>query len=597
MNSSDLVMVGSYNYGLVALSILIAMLGSYATIDLAGRVRASHGGARLSWRIGGAIAMSIGTWAMHYTGMLAFRLPVPIHYDWRTSVLSFLPSLLASAVALVVVIRPKMESPAFVASIFVGGGIAGLHYVAMASMRLQGMHHYSPALVTLSVLLAMFFALLSLWLTFLFRDEPRGWKLRKVGSVVLMGAAIWVMHYTGMASASFTASAAAPDLTHALRISSLSAAGIGAVALTVLAVALVSTTVDRIQEQRALLDSLFEQAPQAVVLMDKDHQIVRVNREFTRLFGYSQQEAGGRRLFDLIVPDESHDEVRQYSELVEQGRRVEAEGVRHRKDGSPVVVDIVHVPVSLPSGERAIYAIYRDITQRKLGEEKLRATTAQLRALSASLQSAREEEGTRIARELHDELGSALTVLKWGLEEIDGILSTAAITSDPTTLRSKIATMTALVESTVHTVRRISSELRPSILDDAGLVATIEWEAKKFEARAGITCHLDSLVNDVHLTREQSTAVFRIFQEALTNILRHAEATQVEISIREEGDEFVLTISDNGRGITRGETSGTATLGLLGMRERAHLVGGVVSITSAEGRGTVVTVHVPIAGR
>src|SRR6185295_7369740 len=173
------VMVGSYDYRLVALSILIAMLGSYATIELAGRVRASHGVARLSWRTGGATAMAIGTWSMHYTGMLAFRLPVPISYDWPTSVLSFLPSLLASAVALVVVIRPKMESPrAFVASIFVGGGIAGLHYTAMSSMRFQGMDHFSPALVTLSVLLAMLFALLSLWLTFLFRDEPRGSKLR-----------------------------------------------------------------------------------------------------------------------------------------------------------------------------------------------------------------------------------------------------------------------------------------------------------------------------------------------------------------------------------------------------------------------------------
>src|SRR4029079_18117601 len=134
--TSDLVMTGSYNYGLVALSILIAMLGSYATIDLAARVRASHRGARLSWRIGGAIAMAIGTWAMHYTGMLAFRLPVPIQYDWHTSLLSFLLSLFASAVALIVVIRPKMESPrAFVASIFIGAGIAALHYTAMASMR------------------------------------------------------------------------------------------------------------------------------------------------------------------------------------------------------------------------------------------------------------------------------------------------------------------------------------------------------------------------------------------------------------------------------------------------------------------------------
>jgi signal transduction histidine kinase len=227
----------------------------------------------------------------------------------------------------------------------------------------------------------------------------------------------------------------------------------------------------------------------------------------------------------------------------------------------------------------------------------LSATGDQLRALSASLQSAREEEGTRIARELHDELGSALTSLRWGLDEIDDILSKTTTGSDPNALRRKIAALTTLVEATVHTVRRISSQLRPSIPDDMGLVATIEWEAQKFEARTGIACHFHSSVKDVHLTREQSTAALRIFQEALTNILRHAEATKVEIAIKEEGGEFVLSISDNGRGITLGQTSGTETLGLLGMRERAHLIGGEVSITSAEGRGTVVAVRVPIAGR
>jgi PAS domain S-box-containing protein len=598
MNSSDLIMAGSYNYGLVALSILIAMLGAYATIDLAGRVRATHGGTRLFWRIGGAIAMAIGTWAMHYTGMLAFRLPVPTSYDWPTSVLSFLPSLLASAVALVVVIRPKMESPrAFVASIFVGGGIAGLHYTAMSSMRFQGMDHFSPALVTLSVLLAIVCALLSLWLMFLFRHEPRGWKLRKVGSVALMGTAIWLMHYTGMASATYTESAIPPDLSHAVRISSLSATGIGAVALMVLAVALVGSAVDRIQKGKVLLDELFEQAPQAVILADADCRIVRVNAEFTRLFGYSPEEAVGRIYRELIVPDELQDEAQRFIDMLERGQRVETETIRRHKDGGRLYVSILHVPVSLPGGQIARYGIYRDITARKQAEEELKATTEQLRKLSASLQSALEEERTRIARELHDELGSALTVLKWGLEDISGTLSETMPSAEIENVRKKLATLTTLIDTTFETVRRISSELRPGILDEAGLVAAIDWAMRQFEARTGIVCRFYSAVEDVNLSREQSTAVFRIFQEALTNILRHAEATKVEIVIREEGDEFVLTISDNGKGITAQQQSGTETLGLLGMHERAHLIKGEVSIKSGEGGGTVVTVRVPIAGR
>ena len=477
--TSDLVMPGSYNYGLVALSILIAMLGSYATIDLAGRVRATHGGSRLSWRIGGATAMAIGTWAMHYTGMLAFRLPVPIRYDWPTSLLSFLPSLLASVIALVVVIRPKMESPrAFVASIFIGGGIGGLHYTGMASMRFQGMDHYSPALVTLSVVLAMLFALLSIWLTFLFRDGPRGWKLRKLGSVALMGAAIWVMHYTGMASCSYMESARPPDLSHTVRISSLSAAGIGAVALTVLTVALLTSTWDRLQKQSALL----------------------------------------------------------------------------------------------------------------------RATSEKLRALSARLQTAREEEATRIAREIHDELGAVLSSLRWDLEAVDEALAVSGHHSQFPELRKKIEAMISLTDTTINAVRRIASELRPIALDILGLTAAIEWQARQFQDRTEITVECDCTLENVHLSGEQSTAVFRIFQETLTNILRHAQATRVNVQMKEQDGEFILTISDNGRGITDDEKSGQRTLGLLGMRERAHLVGGEIGITGLAGKGTVATVRIPISG-
>jgi PAS domain S-box-containing protein len=714
----DLAMAGSYNYGLVALSILIAMLGSYATIDLAGRVKASHGGSRLSWRIGGATAMAIGTWAMHYTGMLAFSLPVPIRYDWPTALLSFLPSLLASAVALVVVIRPKMESRrAFVASFFIGGGIAALHYTAMASMRFQGMHRYSPALVTLSVLLAMLFALLSVWLMFLFRDEPRGWKLRKLASVALMGTAIWAMHYTGMASAIFVESATAPDLSHAGMISSLGAAGIGAVALTVLAVALVTSTVDRLQKGKVLLDELFEQAPQAVALMSADYRVVRVNREFTQLFGYGPKEAIGRFLHEMIVPDELQDEVQKFNDLLASGQRVETEAVRRRKDGSRLYVSIVHVPVSLPGGEVARYAIYRDITERKraeddlrkqkellqtiidnipvmirflgldgrvqlvnrtwestlgwsleevqqgnfglfdelypdpqerqraldfvaaatgewadfrihardgrvidasfanirlsdgtnisigqditerkLAEEKLNATTEQLRALSARLQSAREEEGTRIAREIHDELGAALSSLRWDLEDVDEAISRSGERSQVEELRKKIAAMMRLTDTTVNTVRRIASELRPIALDALGLSETIEMQARQFQERTGIGVQCDCTLENVDLSQEQSTAAFRILQEALTNILRHAQATTVNIQMKQEDGEFILTIRDNGRGITDDEKSGQRTLGLLGMRERAHLIGGKIEITGSDGKGTVVIVRIPISG-
>jgi signal transduction histidine kinase len=236
----------------------------------------------------------------------------------------------------------------------------------------------------------------------------------------------------------------------------------------------------------------------------------------------------------------------------------------------------------------------REITERNRAEERLRATSEQLRKLSASLQSAIEEERTHIARELHDELGSALTSLRWGLDEIGGMLSSTRSSAEIAKVPPKIATLTTLIDATFETVRRISSELRPGILDEAGLVAAIEWAAKQFESRTGIICRFESSVENVHLSREQSTAIFRIFQEALTNILRHAQATRVETTIKEAAGKFVLTIIDNGRGLTASELSGSESLGLLGMRERAHLIGGEITIKGTEGLGTVITVRVPL---
>jgi len=239
-------------------------------------------------------------------------------------------------------------------------------------------------------------------------------------------------------------------------------------------------------------------------------------------------------------------------------------------------------------------ALRRENAERRRAEEELKATSEQLRKLSASLQSAIEEERIRIARELHDELGSALAVLKWGLEEISG-LSLAMSTEEIENVREKLATLTTLIDTTFAAVRRISSDLRPGVLDEAGLVPAIEWAAKQFEARTEIICQFESSVENFNLSREQSTAVFRIFQEALTNILRHAEATRVGINMKDEDGEFVLTISDNGKGITAEQQSGAETLGIIGMRERAHLMRGEVSVTRADGGGTVVTVRVPIA--
>lgn len=226
--------------------------------------------------------------------------------------------------------------------------------------------------------------------------------------------------------------------------------------------------------------------------------------------------------------------------------------------------------------------------------EELEGEQGRLRALSARLQSAREEEGMRIAREIHDELGGALTGLKWDLEGIDKILSGAENGGKIDSVQQKIPTMTGLIESTITTVRRISSELRPGILDDLGLIAAIEWQAQQFQSRTGIKCHSDTTLETVELDRESATAVFRIFQEILTNVLRHAQATKFHVKLREQDGYLELEVSDDGRGITESEKGGAGSLGILGMKERALLVGGEVNIVGRDGSGTTVIVRVPL---
>jgi len=430
--------------------------------------------------------------------------------------------------------------------------------------------------------------LVSLRLAFLFRDEQTGRGLRKVASAVLMGAAISAMHYTAMAAASFTRSAAAPDLSHAVSISFLGTVGIGIVTLMVLGITMLTCLVDRLQEQRALLDELFEQSPQAVALLNADNRVVRVNREFTRIFGYTPPETVGRRLSDLIVPPELLDEFERQEGWVAHGQRVDGEGVRQRKDGKRLYVALVRVPVAMPSGQIAVYAIYRDITGRKRAEEELQKSRDQLRALAARLQNAREEERTRVAREIHDELGQALTAIKI---DLTALVRELPMDNGPAVQRSQ--SILKLVDETIQSVQRIATELRPGILDDLGLAAAVEWAAEEFESRTGTKCRVSLPDADIAMDPERATALFRILQETLTNVARHANATEVKVKLARDNGDLSLEIQDNGQGIGEQQLLASASLGILGMRERSLLLGGNLTIRGTPGKGTTVRVRIP----
>jgi signal transduction histidine kinase len=219
---------------------------------------------------------------------------------------------------------------------------------------------------------------------------------------------------------------------------------------------------------------------------------------------------------------------------------------------------------------------------------RLRNEREHLRALASHLQSIREEERSIIAREIHDELGQALTGLK-----IDVLRLSKKLTKEQEGLIEEIHSMGKLIDDVIQTIRKISTELRPGILDDLGLVSAIEWQVEDFKNRAQIQAEFSSTLEDRNLERDLSTALFRILQETLTNIIRHAQATHVKVNIRKDADVVILTVEDNGRGITERETFDAKSLGLLGIRERVLIYGGEVQINGHKGKGTKVVVKIP----
>ncbi len=242
-----------------------------------------------------------------------------------------------------------------------------------------------------------------------------------------------------------------------------------------------------------------------------------------------------------------------------------------------------------------LQGIMFDITERKRVEEELKNSHEQLRGFAEHIEVVREEERTWIAREIHDELGQILTGLKMDIFWLDKKIAAVSAGDSKALLAERTQSMKDLIDTTIQTVRKISTKLRPGVLNDLGLLAAVEWQATEFQNRMSVKCELSSNIDGIEIDERRSSAIFRIFQELLTNVTRHANATTVSISLKERNGHLTLRVKDNGRGITDKESANAKSLGILGMRERALLLGGKFSIKGSPGKGTTATVKIPLS--
>jgi len=341
-------------------------------------------------------------------------------------------------------------------------------------------------------------------------------------------------------------------------------------------------------QKKAILDASIDR----IRLTDIDGRIIWANQTHTRDLNVAPEELVGKVCYEVFIGRDSPCSECPAQKALTTGKIEHSVLVRPQADieGGKKYLDSYAVPIKNKSGEIVnIMRITRDISERKQAEEELKRSQKELRNLADHLQSVREQERTTIAREIHDELAQALTALKMDIAWLDKKLP-----KDQETLREKTRAMTELTDITIKTVKKISTELRPGLLDDLGLVAAIEWQAEEFQNRTGITCRLDVDPEDIMVEEKRSTTLFRIFQETLTNIARHAHATAVTVSLKEKDSSFELRVRDNGKGITKEQISDPKSFGLIGMRERVHPWKGEVKISGRSGKGTTVVVRIPV---
>jgi PAS domain S-box-containing protein len=338
------------------------------------------------------------------------------------------------------------------------------------------------------------------------------------------------------------------------------------------------------------LIQIFDTAADGMRVIDKDFNTLRANTTFLQLARVSRQGIEGLKCYEVFKGPSCNTELCPMLRIQYGEERIEYDATKVGQDGQAVPCIVTATPFRDSSGKFiGIVENFKDISDRKKTEEELHRSHEQLRKVTSHLEMAREQERRAMAREIHDELGQSLTGLKMDIHWLGRQLSR----QEPG-IYKKIRDMDKQLDDTVHTVQRLSSELRPCLLDDLGLSAAIEWQANKVHDRLGIAIDIVSIPEDITLNEDYNITVFRIFQEALTNIARHSGANQVEIVLQQEKNRITLRVNDNGRGITEEQINDSISYGIIGMRERACLLNGLLTIQqSLKTQGTTVFLSIP----
>jgi PAS domain S-box-containing protein len=341
-----------------------------------------------------------------------------------------------------------------------------------------------------------------------------------------------------------------------------------------------------IRTEKQFSDSIINVLPGVFYLYNEAHTFLRWNKHFEEISGYGQEEFAGMNILDFFKGD--HRElIRQKIETVFITGRCDVEAELTTKDGESLPYYFIGTKVIFMDTP-CVLGVGFNITKLKDAEYLLRQSEEDLRDLASNLQNIREEERTSISREIHDELGQQLTAIKLDVSWLDRKIQGDAI------IKERIGGILSMLTEMIHTIRRISTQLRPSILDDLGLIEALRWQVRDFQKRVGIRVQFECLEESLKLEPEVTTGLFRIFQETLTNIARHAEATAVAAVLCIEDGQLVLTISDNGKGFDLRDAKKKKTLGLLGVKERTLMMKGAYEISSQPGTGTSLRVSVPL---